>query len=180
MKATYKITQENAKTARQLIASNNYPTAQMRFLVIALRGEGEKISRIAEITNFSTRQVSRIITKFSDEGFKALTKKKHKGNHRTVTEKEERNFFKKYKKQAKEGRLITAKDMWKDFCESFNCEITQKAFYRVLARNGWRKVMPRLQHPKAADAKTKRASKKLNPFIENQGKHFIWGVDEER
>jgi transposase len=163
-----------------MIESNKHPKANMRLLVIALRGEGKTQPEIAQITHFSTRHITTIITTFSEKGFAALTRNKHSGNNRKVTPKEERRFFKKYKEEAKKGTLITAEEMWKSFCETFETTMTQKAFYKVLARNGWRKIMPKLQHQKVADAKTKRASKKLSQLTESREKRFTWVVDEEK
>jgi transposase len=171
MKTKYNITIKHSIKARQLMTTNNNPKAQMRLLVIALRGEGETQESIAKITKFSTRQISRIAAKFIQEGFNGLTKKKHNGNHRITTPQEEQKFFKKFKKQAQEGTLITAEVMWIEFKKEFKSTITIHAFYRMLKRNGWRKV---------ADAQTQRASKKLNLDTEHQEKRFIWVVDEEK
>ena len=175
------IPQEVVNQARQIIKTNKHPKANLRLLVIALRGEGKKIKEIAEITKFSTRQVSKIIAKYKEKGLRSLLKEKRGGaNNRKVTVTEEREFFKKYKEKAKAGEIITAEEMWKDFQETYDITMDISPFYRLLKRNGWRKVIPELQHPKTADAKTRRASKKLTLDTENLEKRFTWVVDEEK
>ena len=181
MKKTIEITHSIGNQARQIIKGNKYPKASMRLLVIALTAEGKTVKEIAGITKFSTRQVYRIIAKCEEKGVKSLLGETRGGaNNRKVSAKEEKRFFKKYREQAKEGKIITAEDMWKDFCKTFDVTIDISAFYRLLKRNGWRKVIPELQHPKTADAKTRKASKKLSPVTEKQGSVFTWVVDEER
>ena len=180
MKNTREINLKVATQARQRIKANKHPKANMRLLVIALRGEGKKLEEIAEVTGYTSRQVSRIIAKFKNHGFNAIIKDKRKGNNRKVTLQEERKFFKKYREQAQKGEIITADGMWKDFQETFKVKIDISAFYKMLKRNGWRKVMPQLQHKKSADAKTIKASKKLSQNTKNQEKHSIWVVDKEK
>jgi len=181
MKKTIEITQKMGNQARQIIKGNKHPKANMRLLVIALKAEGKKVKEIAEITKLSTRQVYRIIAKCEEKGIKSLLEETRGGaNNRKITAKEERRFFKKYREQAKEGQIITAEDMWKDFCKTFDVTIDISAFYRLIKRNGWRKIIPELKHPKTADAKTQRASKKLNLVTEQQEKRFTWVVNEEK
>jgi transposase len=181
MKKPVEITHEIGNQARQYIKGNKYPKANMRLLVIALKSEGKTTKEIAEITKFSTRQVLRIVKKCEEKGVKALLEERRGGaNNKRVTNKQERRFFKKYKEKAKTGEIITALEMRKEFQEEFGVEITKSGFYRLLKRHGWRKIMPELQHPKSADAKTRRASKKLNLVTENQEKRFTWVVGEEK
>ena len=181
MRKTIEENQIIGQQARQIIKANKHPKANIRLLVIALKAEGNTVKEIAEITNFSTRQVYRIIAKCEEKGIKSLIRENRGGaNNRKVDFKEERKFFKKYMQQAEEGKIITAEGMWKDFCETFGVTIDISAFYRLLKRNGWRKVMPELNHPKTADAKTRRASKKLSHNTKNLEKRFTWVADVER
>jgi len=168
MPREYKITKEDALEARRLMGSVQVDKkTYRRLLVIALRGEGKKNSEIVQITGFAEKYVPRLISKFFHNGFEILLEDKRTGNNRRVSPREEQRFFNRWKNRAKKGRIITTQEMLIAFREEFNVEMTRNAFYRVLDRNNWSKTQPRKIHKKAADAKTQRASKKLNPSPEN-------------
>jgi len=58
--------------------------------------------------------------------------------------------------QRKEIRIACEKKVGKEY-------EGRSQIYDLLARHGWRKVMPRGKHPKQADEATQEASKKLTP-----------------
>jgi transposase len=60
-----------------------------------------------------------------------------------------------------EGKCMRARDVLELFESKTGVTYAKDAFYRLLHRHGWRKVMPRGQHPKAADEETREAAKKL-------------------
>lgn len=164
MPKTYRITSEEAKKAREYMKKITDKKIYRRLEVIALRGEGLTNPAIVKITHFSKGYVPKIVSEFARNGFDSLLTDNRGGNNRKVTQEEEKDFLDTYKKQAERGKIITAKDMWKAFEKTFNVTIELPAFYRLLTRNNWRKVMPRSIHPKAADAETTDASKKLTQF----------------
>lgn len=161
MKRTFiELTEEDAVEARKLLKKSDkksYP----RLMVIALKGEGHENKEIASITGFSADHVTRIIKKYVQEGFESLLKDRRTSNNRKVSQKEEEQFLAEFEKLAEQGKIIVVKDMRIAFQEKFSVTISVDGFYRLLKRHGWRKVMPRTQHPKVADASVIEASKKL-------------------
>lgn len=155
-----KLTEEDALEARKLFKKadkKSYP----RLMVIALKGEGHVNKEIATITGFSSDHVARIVKKYATDGFEVLMKDNRKSNNRKVSLEEEIAFLEEYEQLAEQGKIIVVKDMRLSFQETFSVTISVDGFYRLLKRHGWRKVMPRTQHPKVADASEIEASKKL-------------------
>lgn len=160
MPKSYTITQEDAAKAREYMKKTTDKKIYRRLEVIALRGEGQKNAEIVKITGFAEKYVPQIVSMFVREGFDALLQDKRSGNNRKVTAEEEQKFLNRYKEKSQQGQIITVNEMWQDFQKEFSTTITIQAFYRLLRRNKWRKIMPRARHPKSADAQTIEASKK--------------------
>lgn len=161
MRKTNIITPENASEARKYMTEISDKKIYRRLEVIALRGEGLKTVEITKITKFSRQHVSKLLTTFTQEGFKPLLTDNRGGNHRKISLLDETAFLKKYEEQALSGQIITVKEMRLDYCQTFNVSITNQGFYLILKRHNWRKVKPRSVHPKVADAEVIEASKKL-------------------
>ena len=60
------------------------------------------------------------------------------------------------------GQEVTAKEIKAAFDEVRGKNTGSGYIYMLLKRHGWRKVMPRSKHPKAANEEACEASKKLN------------------
>ena len=52
--------------------------------------------------------------------------------------------------QADAGQMLTASEVKRAFDERLGEETAVNYVYRVMKRHGWRMVMPRSKHPKAA------------------------------
>ena len=51
--------------------------------------------------------------------------------------------------RAAQGELTTTEEIWRAFEARVGHEVDNSTIYRLLARHGWRKLMPRPRHPKA-------------------------------
>lgn len=161
MPKTNNLTIKDAQIARQAMKQTTDKKAYPRLLVIALRGEGRKNLDISEITGFHPSYLPTIVKKYVEHGVKGLLEDSRTSNNRKVTLEEEELFLESYEQCANDGEVIIVEEMWKDFNETHQTDMTLNGFYRLLKRHGWRKIVPRTQHPKAADASTIEASKKL-------------------
>ena len=85
------------------------------------------------------------------------------------THEEEEDFLKEQVSSSLNGEFITVNSLFKAYQERVGHKTTREGFYALLKRHGWRKVSPRPQHPKKADAETILASK---------NKIFIRGENE--
>ena len=129
--------------------------------VLMLRYEGKENKTIAERTGFSETRVSHLITEYKKKGLKEYARKKYGGNHRNMTKEEEEEILEKFRKDAEAGHVVTAQEIKKAFNEKLGRDTGSGYIYMLLARHGWRKVMPRSRHPRKANEKAKETSKKL-------------------
>ena len=83
------------------------------------------------------------------------------GNHRSLSEEEEKEILSQFEKMAEEGHIVTAQDIEKELDKRIGKDTGRGYIYMLLKRHGWRKVMPRAKHPRKADEEAIQASKKL-------------------
>lgn len=50
--------------------------------------------------------------------------------------------------------MVTTTLLFEAYQEEIGQEVPRQTFYALLKRHGWRKVMPRPEHPQKADAQT--------------------------
>jgi hypothetical protein len=76
-------------------------------------------------------------------------------------------MLEEFKGDAESGQVITPSEIKKKYDELIGRETDPSFIYTVLARHGWRKVMPRSQHPNKASDEEIESSKKLNLVWKN-------------
>lgn len=129
--------------------------------VLIIRFSGKSISETAEKMDCSIRTVARLVAEYKENGLEKFMQNKYGGNHRSLSEEEEREILSRFEKKAQEGQIITAQDIKKAFDERIGKDTGSGYIYMLLKRHGWRKVMPRAKHPKKASEEAIEASKKL-------------------
>ena len=85
---------------------------------------------------------------------------------------EEAKLLAQYEQQAEAGQMVETSEIKKAYEEKVGHRIGGQQIYLVLARHGWRKVMPRSKHPKKADDEAIEASKKLRFAWEKREQTF--------
>ena len=129
--------------------------------VLILRYEGKSNEEIGKKLEICSVRVSQLVSEYKENGLAAYIEKKYGGNHRNMTEEEEKEILEKFRKEAEAGHVVTAQDIKKAFDEKLGRDTGRGYIYMLLARHGWRKVMPRSRHPKKANEEAIEASKKL-------------------
>ena len=79
-----------------------------------------------------------------------------------MTEEEENKILAPLEKAAEAGQVVTVKEIKAAFDKVRGKDTGRGYIYMLLKRHGWRKVMPRSKHPKAANEEACDASKKLS------------------
>ena len=102
---------------------------------------------------------------------------KYGGNHRNMSVEEEEAILQQFRERAEAGQMVIAQEIKQVFDEKLGRDTGRGYIYMLLARHGWRKVMPRSRHPKKADDETIEATKKLNP---SEGKTLYTGYEGNR
>ena len=129
--------------------------------VLMLRYEGLDNQTIAERLGISSTRIAHLIGEYSKDGLEEYIRMKYGGNHRNMSEEEEKEILAKFKAKAEAGQVITAAEIKRAFDEKLGRDTGRGYIYMLLGRHNWRKVMPRSKHPQKADEETIAASKKL-------------------
>lgn len=131
-----------------------------KLTVLLIRFSGVSIAETAQRMNCSERKVARLISEYKKQGLEEFMRSKYVGgNHRSLSEAEEKEILAPFEKMADEGHMVTAQEIKKVFDKRIGKDTGRGYIYMLLKRHGWRKVMPRAKHPKKADEEAIQASK---------------------
>lgn len=161
MPKTYTISREEATKIETIRKKITDKKIDKRLHAVQLRGEGMKNEAIATKLDTASRVVSRWVSDYCNNGIDALMGGKHGGNRRNMSIDEEIAFLSGYKNDAELGRIVEITEIKRAYEEKVGHRIGKSQIYRVMARHGWRKVMPRSKHPNKASDEVIEASKKL-------------------
>ena len=131
--------------------------------VLVLRYEGKSNTEISEKTGYNIRYITTLMGKYQAQGLDEFIRIKQTSHNRKLTEEEEAEVLAACEAQANGGKILTAAEIKKAFDERLGEETAVNYVYRVMKRHGWRVVMPRPKHPKAASQEEQDSSKKLRP-----------------
>jgi transposase len=129
--------------------------------MLMLRYEGYKVEEIAKMYGTRTEWISQVCRKYREQGLEEFIRNKYKTHHRALTDTEEDAILAPFEKAAEAGQVVTVKEIKAAFDKVRGKDTGRGYIYMLLKRHGWRKVMPRSKHPKAANEEACDASKKL-------------------
>jgi transposase len=126
------------------------PAAQReRIQIVLLRESGMTQPAIAAAMGVSLSTVNRAHMAFDHGGIKALKPKPIGGRQReNITVAEERVLLARFAKAAGAGEMLNIHDLKAAYEKAIGHETSNSTVYNLLARHGWRKLMPRPFHPK--------------------------------
>jgi len=120
-----------------------------RFLCLWMRAEQElPTAVIARATGFHEATVRIVQRDFIDRGIDAIIGGGRGGRrHQLMAPSEEAAFLKGFYKAARDASLFTVGAVKAALEKRLGRQVHQSIVYRMLERNGWRKVVPRPGHP---------------------------------
>jgi transposase len=119
-----------------------------------------KAEEIATCVGVSKSLVQKVISRYNKGGIQTISIKIGGGRYNEyLTREEEEQFLAPFFKQAEQGELITTKTIYSAYEERLGHTVHETTIYRLLKRHGWRKLQPRLRHPKT-DVQAQDAFKK--------------------
>lgn len=155
------ISPEEYQAVLAAMKENQDKKIDRRLNVIKLRYEGLSDKEIAKVTEYHPKRIGQICKEFDEKGLAEFTRKKYGGNHRAMSYEEEEEIIRQVEEKAEAGQVVTAKELKAAFDERRGKDTGRGYIYMLLARHGYRKVMPRPRHPKAATEEEINSSKKL-------------------
>ena len=159
----YKISKEDVRELRERMTVEKSVNAYKRMQAVALRGEGKTNEEIGKVTGFNSDYVGKLCKTYLAKGLEGITADGWKGgNHRNLTKTETAAFLQGYEERAKKGEIVTIEEIGKAYDKATGKEHKSlSSIYYLLENHGWRKVMPKRQHPGKASGEAIDASKKL-------------------
>ena len=125
------------------------PAQRQRIQTVLLRESGMTQPAIAEAMGVSLSTVNRAHMSYDLGGIKALKPKPIGGRKReNMTLAEERALLDRFAKAAGAGEMLNIHDLKAAYEKAIGHETSNSTVYNLLARHGWRKLMPRPFHPK--------------------------------
>ena len=126
------------------------PAAQRQRIQMVLLREGDMTqSAIAVAMGVSLSTVNRAHMAYDRGGLKALKPKPIGGRQRVnMTLSEEKALLARFGKAAGAGEMLNVHDLKAAYEQAIGHPTSNSTVYNLLARHGWRKLMPRPFHPR--------------------------------
>ena len=156
----YIITKEEYEAVKAAQKKNIHKRQDKLLEAVALRYEGYKDWEIAYKLGWNRQSVSRMIKRFKREGLEAYIKNNYKGNHRNLSEAEEKAALDEVAALAAQGQLVGVEEIRAALEKRLGRESRAGYVYDVIHRHNWRQVMPRPKHPQAASPEEQETAKK--------------------
>ena len=157
-----KISESEYERIKAASKANRNKRVAKRLEVLELRYARKSNAEIAEKTGFNKLYVTTLIQTYKRQGLEEYIRIKQTSHRRNLSEEEEAKVLAQCEEEAESGKVLTAETVRRKLEEQLGRETSTNYVYRVMERNGWRKVMPRSRHPKAASQEEQDSSKKLN------------------
>lgn len=162
MPKPYTFTGEQIAELEAAKRKNKNKNIGRRLQALLLRAQGANRREAAEKSGFSIEHITKMTARYQNSGIAAITENHHLGNRRNLSFEEEEELLRPFMEEARAGRIVETSAILRAYEEKTGrtFEKDHGRIYRVLARHGWRKIMPRSRHPEKAEEEETAASKK--------------------
>jgi transposase len=146
---------------RRSLRGRKHPAMRQRIQMVLLRESGMTQPAIAEAMGVSLSTVNRAHMAYDHGGLEGLEQKSVGGRKReNMTLAEEEALLARFAKSAGAGEILNIHDLKAAYEKAIGHETSSSTIYNLLARHGWRKLMPRPFHPQR-DLVAQNAFKKM-------------------
>ncbi len=149
---------------KRALQREKHPSTRLRIQMVVLRHNGLTQPEIAEVTGKSLSTVNRAHMAYARGGIKALQVNPSGGRiNQHMTVKAEKGLLDRFAQAAGAGELLNIDEMHAAYEQAIGHPTSKSTMYHLLARHGWRNLMPRPHHPKRDLAAQQRFKKKTFP-----------------
>jgi transposase len=125
------------------------PEQRQRIQMVLLRESGMTQPLIAAAMGVSLSTVNRAHMAYDHGGLEALKPRPSGGRKReNMTLEDEKALLARFAKAAGAGEMLNVHDLKAAYEKAIGHETSKSTIYNLLARHGWRKLMPRPFHPR--------------------------------
>ncbi len=125
------------------------PEQRQRIQMVLLRESGMTQPLIAAAMGVSLSTVNRAHMAYDHGGLEALKPRPSGGRKReNMTLEEEKALLARFAKAAGAGEMLNIHDLKTAYEKAIGHETSKSTIYNLMARHGWRKLMPRPFHPR--------------------------------
>jgi transposase len=144
------ITEGNLVELERLLKGATSKSEMQRIQCVLLRARQEMNSEgVAASVGFSPGWVRQVWSAYLREGAKGLVCQVRGGRRRSnLTVSQERELVERFREKARAGGILVVSEIHRQYEEAVGHAVPKSTIYRMLARQGWRKVPPRPHHPK--------------------------------
>jgi transposase len=161
-----KCTKKQIRRLKTSLHWKGHPEQRQRIQMVLLRESGMTQPAIADAMGVSLSTVNRAHMAYDHGGLKALRRKPSGGRKReNMTLAEEKALLTRFAKAAGAGELLNIHDLKVAYEKAIGHETSKSTVYNLLARHGWRKLMPRPFHPKRDIAAQNAFKKTTFPML---------------
>jgi transposase len=155
MARTHRIPVELIEMAEEVAANARNARDLRRAQAVLLPGVvGFTLPEVARLIGRSRATVARLQAEFrATQAIDLLERKGWGGRRRSyLSWPEEEAFLAGYLELASAGEILVVGEVKSEFELRVGHEVAESTVYRLLARHGWSKIVPRPRHPKASAA----------------------------
>ena len=157
-----RISEQEYEEIKEAAKKNKNKRVDKKLQVLILRYENKGNEEISSRTGYNARYITTLMGQYKEQGLEEFIRIKQTSHHRNLTVEQEKEVLDRFEQEAEAGHELTVGEMQRGLEETLGRKASHDYAYRVLKRHGWRKVMPRSKHPKAASEEACEASKKIN------------------
>ena len=166
---TKELTTAQVDELKQALKDKSNAPHHRKIQALILYSENHNLTAAAKSVGFVHQTVRNLLNRYLEGGLERLFSDNRGGRHRSyLTLEEEQVFLEEQMKRSTNGDFVTVQEMFEAYQKRVGRKTTREGFYALLKRHGWRKVNPRPEHPKKADAQTIVASKN-KIFVRGEG-----------
>ena len=146
---------------KEAAKKNKNKRVDKKLQVLIMRHENKGNEEISARTGYNVRYITTLMGQYKKQGLEEFIRIKQTSHNRNMSVEQEAKVLAKIEEEADAGHELTVNEIRQGLESELGKETSVAYAYRVLKRHGWRKVMPRPKHPKAAGKEEQDSSKKL-------------------
>ena len=136
----FQMSAQEREAIRTAAGTTKDETVRRRLNVLLMRCDGYTVREIAERTGLQIDSIFKMCQRYREEGLESFATNKYGGNHRALSEEQERRILSRFEKAAVAGQPVQAMEIKAAFDQARGRETGCGYIYMLLKRHGWRRV----------------------------------------